>query len=151
MNVLVTGGGGFMGMALIKRLIREGHKVTSFSRREYPLHWALGISSIQADLRNYDEVEKACENRDVVFHLAALKHVPVCENNTWEAVLTNIHGTQNVIEAAINNGVKKVVDVSTDKAVEPFNLYGMTKACGEKLMVNANFNYDFDQKGMMNE
>ena len=63
MNVLVTGGGGFMGMALIKRLIKEGHKVTSFSRREYPLHWALGIASIQADITDYDAVEKACENR----------------------------------------------------------------------------------------
>ena len=78
---------------------------------------------------------------DIVFHLAALKHVPVCEENTWEAVLTNINGTQNVIESAIFNGVKKVVDVSTDKAVDPFNLYGVTKACGEKLMINANYNY----------
>jgi FlaA1/EpsC-like NDP-sugar epimerase len=78
------------------------------------------------------------KNVDTIFHLAALKHVPICEDNTWEAVLTNIYGTQNVIESAINNEVEVVVDVSTDKAVESYNLYGVTKACGEKLIVNAN-------------
>jgi FlaA1/EpsC-like NDP-sugar epimerase len=76
-----------------------------------------------------------------VFHLAALKHVPVCEDNSWEAVLTNVLGTQNVIECSVKNNVDTVVDVSTDKAVEPFNLYGVTKACGEKLMINANTYY----------
>jgi FlaA1/EpsC-like NDP-sugar epimerase len=83
---------------------------------------------------------------DYVFHLAALKHVPVCEENSWETVLTNIYGTQNVIESAIENKVIKVVDVSTDKAVDAFNHYGVTKACGEKLIINANINYDTKTK-----
>ena len=72
--------------------------------------------------------------------------MPVCEENGWEDVLTNIYGTQNVIECAIENKVKTVVDISTDKAVDPFNLYGATKAVGEKLIINANQNYISDTK-----
>jgi FlaA1/EpsC-like NDP-sugar epimerase len=75
---------------------------------------------------------------DFVFHLAALKHVPVCESHPYEAVKTNIDGTRNVCKAAILNNVKKVIDVSTDKAVAPVNLYGMTKAVGERLVINCN-------------
>jgi UDP-N-acetylglucosamine 4,6-dehydratase len=101
---------------------------------------------IIGDVRDKNILNYAMNGVDIVFHLAALKHVPVCEENTWEAVLTNIYGTQNVIEAAINNKVKKVIDVSTDKAVEPFNLYGVTKACGEKLVINANYNYPYEKK-----
>ena len=85
-----------MGMALIKRLIREGHKVTSFSRREYPLHWALGINSIQADIRDYQEVEKACKDRDVVFHLAAKVGI-WGDYDSYYSV--NVTGTRNLIEA----------------------------------------------------
>jgi UDP-N-acetylglucosamine 4,6-dehydratase len=83
---------------------------------------------------------------DYVFHLAALKHVPVCEENPWEAVLTNVYGTQNVIECAIENQVDSVIDISTDKAVDPFNHYGCTKACGEKMIINANINYNTSTK-----
>lgn len=96
---------------------------------------------IIGDVRDKQVLLYAMRGVDIVFHLAALKHVEICEENTWEAVLTNIIGTQHVIEAAIYNNVKKVVNVSTDKAVEPFNLYGVTKACGEKLSINSNFNY----------
>jgi len=77
-------------------------------------------------------------NVDIDFHLAALKHVPVCEENPNEAVLTNIVGTQNAINASIKNKIELFVDVSTDKAVDPLNLYGVTKACGEKLAIAAN-------------
>jgi FlaA1/EpsC-like NDP-sugar epimerase len=73
-----------------------------------------------------------------VFHLAALKHVPICEDHPQEAIKTNITGTTNIVNAAIANGVAKVIDVSTDKAVEPLNLYGMTKAVGEKLVIQGN-------------
>lgn len=90
------------------------------------------------DVRDKYRLMLATRNTDVVFHLAALKHVPVCEANPWEAVQTNIIGTQNVIEAAIANNAKKVVYVSSDKAVDPFNLYGATKSCGEQLIIDAN-------------
>jgi FlaA1/EpsC-like NDP-sugar epimerase len=80
----------------------------------------------------------ATKQIDYIFHLAALKHVPVCEENVQETIKTNIEGTTNIVNAAIENRVRKVIDVSSDKAVEPINLYGMTKAVGEKIIVQAN-------------
>jgi nucleoside-diphosphate-sugar epimerase len=152
MNVLVTGGGGFMGMALIKRLIKEGHKVTSFSRREYPLHWALGISSIQADIRDYDAVEKACEDRDVVFHIAAKVGI-WGEYDSYYS--TNVSGTRNVIEACRKQGVGRVVFTSSSSVVfdgsdldgidetYPYpakyhSHYSATKAMAEQLIIESN-------------
>ncbi|MEQ9007229.1 MAG: polysaccharide biosynthesis protein, partial [Ekhidna sp.] len=99
------------------------------------------VKFIIGDIRDKNILCFAMKGADIVFHLAALKHVPVCEENTWEAVLTNIYGTQNVIECALENDVEKVIDISTDKAVDPFNHYGVTKACAEKMIVNAGFNY----------
>jgi FlaA1/EpsC-like NDP-sugar epimerase len=101
---------------------------------------------IVGDVRDKNILNLAMKGVDVVFHLAALKHVPVCEDNVWEAVLTNIYGTQNVVEAAMANNVSTVVDISTDKAVDAFNLYGMTKACAEKIVINSGFNYSTDVK-----
>jgi len=152
MNVLVTGGGGFMGMALIKRLISEGHRVTSFSRREYPLHWALGISSIQADLKNRDAIEKACENRDVVFHLAAKVGIWGKEEEFFS---TNVDGTENVIRACLSQGVTRIVYTSASGVVfdgsdlngidesypypEKFvSYYAASKAKAEQLILQAN-------------
>ncbi len=148
--IFITGGTGSWGHELVKQICekfpdfkelriysRGEHKQVEM-RREYPND---KIRFIIGDVRDKNILDLAMKNVDIVFHLAALKHVPVCEDNSWEAVLTNINGTQNVIECAIKNNVKYVVDVSTDKAVDPFNLYGVTKACGEKLMINSNFNY----------
>jgi nucleoside-diphosphate-sugar epimerase len=152
MNVLVTGGGGFMGMALIKRLIREGHKVTSFSRREYPLHWALGINSIQADISDYKEVEKACKDRDVVFHLAAKVGI-WGDYDSYYSV--NVTGTRNLIEACRKQKVGRIVFTSSSSVVfdgsdldgidesypypEKFGShYSATKAYSEKLIIEAN-------------
>ena len=104
------------------------------------------LKFIIGDVRDKNILGLAMTGVDYVFHLAALKHVPVCEENTWETVLTNIYGTQNVIECAISNNVKKVIDISTDKAVDPFNHYGVSKACAEKMIVNASFNYQTDTK-----
>jgi nucleoside-diphosphate-sugar epimerase len=152
MKVLVTGGGGFMGMALIKRLIAEGHKITSFSRREYPLHWALGISSIQADIRDLDALEKACKGKDVVFHLAA--KVGIWGNyDDYES--TNVKGTFNVIKACRRQGVGRIVFTSSSSVVfdgsdlegidescpYPENHgshYASTKAMAERLIIEAN-------------
>lgn len=154
-TVLITGGTGSWGTELVTQLLSKYpgiSQVRIYSRGEHrqvemkqSFNHNPKLRFVIGDVRDKNSLDFAMKGVDIVFHLAALKHVPVCENNTWEAVLTNINGTQNVIEAAIANDVKKVIDVSTDKAVEPFNLYGMTKACGEKLMLNANFNYSPDQ------
>lgn len=150
-TILITGGTGSWGHELVRQILikypnikeiriysRGEHKQVAM-KREFGNNQKLKF--IIGDIRDKNILNYAMRGVDIVFHLAALKHVPVCEENTWEAILTNINGTQHVIEAAIANRVKKIVDVSTDKAVEPFNLYGITKACGEKLVLNANFNY----------
>jgi nucleoside-diphosphate-sugar epimerase len=152
MNVLVTGGGGFMGMALIKRLIKEGHRVTSFSRGEYPLHWALGINTVQADIRNMEALEKACKKRDVVFHLAAKVGIWGDYDDYYS---TNVTGTQNVINACKKQGVKRIVFTSSSSVVfdgadldgidetHPYpekhgSHYTATKAKAEQLIIEAN-------------
>lgn len=146
-NILITGGTGSWGHELVRQLLAmpKGPKqIRIYSRGEHKqVEMAAHFSDprlrfIIGDVRDRNILNFAMRGVDVVFHLAALKHVPVCEDNPWEAVLTNIYGTQNVIEAAIANGVELMVDVSTDKAVDPFNHYGVTKACGEKLVINAN-------------
>lgn len=96
------------------------------------------LKFVIGDIRDKEAVAEAMEGVDYVFHLAALKHVPICENQPNEAIKTNIAGTQNLIEACIINNVKKFIDVSTDKAVDALNLYGMTKAIGERLVIQAN-------------
>ncbi len=93
---------------------------------------------IIGDVRDACAVHNAVRGVDYVFSLAALKHVPICENQPLEAIQTNVHGINNVIQSCITCKVKKFVDVSTDKAVDPINLYGMTKAIGEKLTIQAN-------------
>ena len=96
------------------------------------------LKFVIGDIRDYNAIKQATRGVDYIFHLAALKHVPVCEENVQETINTNINGTTNIVNAAIENRVKKVIDVSSDKAVEPINLYGMTKAVGEKIIVQAN-------------
>lgn len=152
-TILVTGGTGSWGHELVKQLLenyspKEIRIYTRGEHRQMEMRREFNNDSrlkfIIGDVRDKDVLDFAMRGVDIVFHLAALKHVPVCEENCWEAVLTNVYGTQNVIECAIRNRVKKVVDASTDKAVEPLNFYGMTKACGERMMVNANHNYSFN-------
>ncbi len=150
-TIFITGGTGSWGHELVKQLIEKykPKQIRIYSRGEHKqvsMRQEFGnnplLKFIIGDVRDKNILNLAMKGTDYVFHLAALKHVPVCEENCWEAVLTNICGTQNVIECAIENGVKKVVDVSTDKAVDPYNLYGVTKSAGEKLIINANHNYD---------
>lgn len=146
-TILVTGGTGSWGHELLTQLLamKKGPKeIRIYSRNEHKQVEMRNrftdprVRFIIGDVRDKNILDFAMNKVDTVFHLAALKHVPVCEDNPWEAVLTNIYGTQNVIETAIKNNVEVVVDVSTDKAVDPFNHYGVTKACGEKLIINAN-------------
>ncbi|MFA6393166.1 MAG: polysaccharide biosynthesis protein [Candidatus Paceibacterota bacterium] len=143
--IFITGGTGSWGNELTKQLLeKEPKKIIIYSRSE--LHQVNmqrsfnnpKIKFIIGDVRDYGQLVKASVGVDYIFHLAALKHVPICEEQPDEAIKTNIIGTQNVIDAAKENKVKKVIDVSTDKAVDPFNFYGMTKAVGERLIINAN-------------
>lgn len=145
--ILVTGGTGSWGTELVSQLleIRPGPKeVRIYSRNEHKQvemrrkfkHPKLRF--IIGDVRDKNILNFSMVGVNTAFHLAALKHIDVVEDNPWEAVLTNIYGTQNIIETAILNKVDLVVDASTDKAVDPYNLYGVTKASGEKLIINAN-------------
>ena len=148
-TVFISGGTGAWGRELTSQLLNcnDVKEIRIYSRGEHPQVMMRRrfndprIKFIVGDVRDKNILNLAMKGVNIVFHLAALKHVPICEENSWEAVLTNIVGTQNIIECAINNKVDLVVDASTDKAVEPFNLYGVTKACGEKLVINANQNY----------
>lgn len=146
LSILITGGSGSWGNELVTQLLKnhQPKEIKIYSRGEHKqveMKRKFQNSRLQfiiGDVRDKNKMRLSMEGVDLVFHLAALKHVPICEENPWETVQTNVIGIQNVIEAAIENGVQKVVDISTDKAVDPFNLYGVTKASGEKLMIAAN-------------
>src|SRR5256886_2575409 len=145
--VLVTGGTGSFGRKFVEVMLREYHpeKLIIFSRDELKQHdmRAAGFDDptlryFIGDVRDAQRLERALSGVDIVVHAAALKQVPACEYNPFEAVQTNIVGAKNVIDAAIDQGVKRVMAVSTDKAVNPVNLYGATKLCAEKMFVQAN-------------
>lgn len=147
--MLITGGTGSFGQACVENLLNNSNarRIIIFSRDE--LKQSEMASRLAAhdsrlrffigDVRDKDRLERAFEGVDYVIHAAALKQVPILEYNPSEAIKTNVLGTQNVIDAAINKKVKRVLLISTDKAANPANLYGATKLCAEKLMVNGNF------------
>ncbi len=144
-RILVTGGTGSWGYELVRQLLDfDPKEVIIFSRNESSQVAMMRtfedrrLTFVIGDIRDKEALVRACAQIDYVFHLAALKHVPVCEEQPYEAMKTNVLGTQYVIEAAIENKVKKVVYISTDKAANPSNFYGMTKAIGEKLIIHAN-------------
>lgn len=145
--VLVTGGTGSFGKKFIQVMLNEFHpaKIIVFSRDELKQHEmrvaGFTHSSLRyfiGDVRDRERLVRAMNGVDIVVHAAALKQVPACEYNPMEAVKTNILGSSNVIEAALDVGVKKIVALSTDKAVNPINLYGATKLVGEKLFIQSN-------------
>lgn len=145
-TVLVTGGTGSFGKSFIKCLMADSgaQKIIVFSRDEFKQHQMRQESSDRrlrfflGDVRDVERLRRAFHGVDVVVHAAALKQVPALEYNPLEAVKTNISGTQNVIDAALDAGVERVLFISTDKAVNPVNLYGATKLCAEKLVIAAN-------------
>ncbi len=146
-TVLVTGGTGSFGKAFIRILLDEEdpEKVIVYSRDELKQHemrvGEFGDPKLRyfiGDVRDLDRMKRAMDGVDVVVHAAALKQVPACEYNPMEAIKTNIMGTSNVVEAALEAGVTKVMVLSTDKAVNPVNLYGATKLAAEKLTVHSN-------------
>jgi len=145
--VLVTVGTGSFGRKFAEIMLKEHgpRKLIIFSRDELKQHEmrsaGLDGPSLRyfiGDVRDQQRLERAFAGVTVVVHAAALKQVPACEYNPFEATQTNINGGKNVIEAAINRGVRRVVALSTDKAVNPINLYGATKLCAEKMLVQAN-------------
>jgi UDP-N-acetylglucosamine 4,6-dehydratase len=147
LKVLVTGGTGSFGQAFVRRLLAEHRDCTIrvFSRdelKQYDMAQAFGqdprLRFFIGDVRDRDRLERAMYGIDLVVHAAALKHVPICEFNPAEAVKTNILGSQNVVDAAVDAGVRRTVALSTDKAVNPVNLYGASKLCAEKLFVHGN-------------
>ncbi|MGD6940729.1 SDR family NAD(P)-dependent oxidoreductase [Cytobacillus gottheilii] len=141
-KILIIGGTGTIGQYLTKELLIQGPNVIRiFSRDEYKqfemqqeLQEHQNIRFLIGDIRDEKRLSRAMEDIDYVFHLAAMKHVPACEYNPFEAVQTNVLGTQNVIQAALEAGVKKVLFTSTDKAIAPTNTYGATKLTAEKLI-----------------
>ena len=146
-SVLVTGGTGSFGKKFIDILLRDYQpaKVIVFSRDELKQHEMRVAGFDQpnlryfiGDVRDQARLRRAMDGVDIVVHAAALKQVPACEYNPMEAIKTNIMGTSNVVEAALDSGVKKVLALSTDKAVNPVNLYGATKLAAEKLTVQSN-------------
>lgn len=145
-NILVTGGTGFFGKAFIRTVLERGlsERVCVFSRSEFAQHqfrselqdderlrWFIG------DVRDRDRLTRAMHGVDTVIHAAALKRVEVCEYNALECVATNVIGTENVVKAAIDAGVQRAVLVSTDKACNPINTYGMSKALAERVFLSA--------------
>jgi UDP-N-acetylglucosamine 4,6-dehydratase/5-epimerase len=146
-TVLVTGGTGSFGQQFARILLRDHHpqKLIVFSRDELKQHEMRvngldhpNIRFFLGDVRDVDRLRRAMQGVDVVVHAAALKQVPAAEYNPIEAVMTNIIGARNVVDAALDSGVGKVLALSTDKAVNPVNLYGATKLVAEKLFVQAN-------------
>ena len=149
-SVLITGGTGSFGQAFVKNLLSQRfspERIVIFSRdefKQFEMNKQLGefpigrLRFVVGDVRNLQALTQAMKGIEVVIHSAALKQVPSCEYNPWEAIQTNVQGAWNVINAALANKVSKVIGLSSDKAVNPVNLYGATKLLSEKLFVNAN-------------
>jgi len=146
--ILLTGGSGSFGNSFCEiALQHEPKEIRVFSRGEM-LQKEMSrkfndrrLSFFIGDVRDRDRLNEAMRGVDIVVHAAALKDIVVCENNPTEAIKTNVCGAMNVVGAAVANGVGKVIGISSDKAVHPVNLYGMTKACMEKLFIQANTSF----------
>ncbi len=145
-NILITGGTGSFGKKYTKTLLKRynPNKIIIYSRdelKQYEMSQEYNDKCMRyfiGDVRDINRLKKAFKDVDYVIHAAALKHVPIAEYNPMECIKTNINGAQNVIDAAIENRVKKVIALSTDKAANPVNLYGATKLASDKLFVAAN-------------
>ncbi|OPY58785.1 MAG: UDP-N-acetylglucosamine 4,6-dehydratase (inverting) [Pelotomaculum sp. PtaU1.Bin035] len=147
-KILIIGGTGTIGQGLLKAILPSQPEVIRIFSRDEDKQFELrqqmtehrNIRYLIGDVRDPDRVRRSMQDIDYVFHLAAMKHVPACEYDPYEAVKTNIIGTQNVIQASLNAGVKKTIFTSTDKAIAPTNTYGATKLMAERLIASAQYN-----------
>ena len=145
-NILITGGTGSLGKRCVEVLLKkyQPRKIIIYSRdelKQYEMAQQFSQSCMRyfiGDVRDANRLKMAMEGVDYVIHAAALKHVPAAEYNPMECIKTNVHGAENVIQAALHQGVKRVIALSTDKAASPINLYGATKLVSDKLFVAAN-------------
>lgn len=149
-RILVTGGTGSFGKKFVEMVLKKYPKVKRlviYSRDElkqyemallYPKDKYPQVRFFIGDVRDGERLKRACENIDIIIHAAALKHVPIAEYNPSECISTNVRGAENVVNAAFDCGVERVVALSTDKAAAPINLYGATKLCSDKLFIAAN-------------
>ena len=145
-TILVTGGVGSIGSEIVRKILEFNPKVVRVldinETGLFDLEQELRLEKFRplvGDVRDKERLKRAVEDIDIVFHAAALKHVPLCEYNPFEAVKTNVFGTQNIIEAAMEKEVEKFITISTDKAVNPINVMGATKLLAERLTISANF------------
>jgi UDP-N-acetylglucosamine 4,6-dehydratase len=146
-NILVTGGTGSIGSEIVKEVLQYEPEVVrilsndenALFNLEQELHSHSSARFLVGDVRDRERLRKAVEGIDFIFHAAALKHVPLCEYNPFEAVKTNVLGTQNIIEVAMEEEIEKLVTISTDKAVNPINVMGATKLLAERLTISANY------------
>ncbi len=149
-KILVTGGTGSFGHQIVNRLMKEDPDeiriISRDEKKQYDMQFEFQgnrkLRFIIGDVRSKESLLKAMRGVDIVFHAAALKQVPSCEYNPYEAIKTNAVGAQNVIDAALFHNVEKVIAISTDKAAEPVNVMGMTKAIQERLITSANVHRD---------
>ncbi|MCH8479762.1 MAG: polysaccharide biosynthesis protein, partial [Wenzhouxiangella sp.] len=149
-SILITGGTGSFGKAFVRTILKRSpdiERLVVYSRDElkqfemaqqFPPEKHRGLRYFIGDVRDASRLRRAMEGIDIVIHAAALKQVPAAEYNPFEAIKTNVLGAQNVIESALDVGVRRVVALSTDKAAAPINLYGATKLCSDKLFTAAN-------------
>ncbi len=146
-KILIVGGTGTIGQSLLQHILLHNPEVVRiFSRDEFKQFQLQqeykeynNIRYLIGDVRDYNRLERAMQDIDYVFHTAAMKHVPACEYNPFEAVQTNVLGTQNVIQAALACNVSKVIFTSTDKAISPTNTYGASKLMAERLISAAQY------------
>ena len=147
-RILVTGGTGSIGSELVRKLLQckpavvrvfSNDENAQFELEQELLEHSERLRFLVGDVRDKERLKRAVENIDIVFHAAALKHVPLCEYNPFEAIKTNVFGTQNLLEVAIEENVGKVITISTDKAVNPANVMGATKLLAERLTIAANY------------
>ena len=144
-TILVTGGTGSIGSEIVRQVLEFDPKMVRVMSRTEHMQYALmqqlgrlpNLVCFIGDVRSPERLNRAAVEADVIFHVAAMKHVPICEFNPFEAVETNVIGAQNVVNAAISNRVKQVIAISTDKAVNPMNVMGGTKLLAEKLFTSA--------------
>jgi len=145
-SVLITGATGSFGKAFVSKILADNQasKIVVFSRdelKQYEMQERLNSPKMRyflGDVRDYQRLLQATSGIDVIIHAAAMKQIPAAEYNPMEAIKTNVLGAENIVNAAIENGVSRVVALSTDKAANPANLYGATKLCSDKLMVAGN-------------